>query len=136
MCSRHTSLLPRDTKVSLWLAAPPVPALGLHLSPSEFHISVNYRQGFAVYEDERKCPGTLDFFVDHAVICPRRGSAISRHDRVRDRFASACSPANLSPVIEKRNVIAGNSSRPGDIFLPSWKSSRPAALEVTVTSPL
>ena len=40
------------------------------------------------------------------------------------------------PVIEKRNLNAGNSSRPGDIFLPSWKSGRPAALDVTVTSPL
>ena len=29
-----------------------------------------------------------------------------------------------------------NSSRPGDIFPPSWKSVRPAALDVTVTSPL
>ena len=123
-----------------WLAAPPVPALGLHMCPSEFQISVKYRLGIAVYEDERKCPycrsGTLDIFGDHAVICPGRGDAISRHDRIRDRFASACSAANLSPVIEKRNLIAGNGSRPGDIFLPSWKSGRPAALDVTVTSPL
>ena len=42
----------------------------------------------------------------------------------------------MSPVIEKRNLIARNGSRPGDIFLPSWKSGRPAALDVTVTSPL
>ena len=123
-----------------WLAAPPVPALGLHLSPSEFQISVKYRLGIAVYEDERKWPycrsGTLDIFGDHAVIGTGRGDAISRHDRIRDRFASACSAANLSPVIEKRNLIAGNGSRPGDIFLPSWKSGRPAAPDVTVTSPL
>ena len=121
-----------------WLAELPVPALGLHLSPSEFQISVKYRLGIAVYEDERKCPycrsGTLDIFGDHAVICHGRGDAFSWHDRIRDRFASACSAANLSPVIEKRNLIAGNSSRPGDIFLPSWKLGRPAALDVT--SPL
>ena len=117
------------------LAAPPVPALGLHLSPSEFQISV-----VAVYEVERKChycrSGTLEIFGDHAVICHGRGDAISRHDRIRDRFVSLCSAANLSPVIEKRNLIAGNISRPGDVFLPSWKSGRPAALDVTVTSPL
>ena len=105
-----------------WLAAPPVPALDLYLSPSKFQISVKYRLGIAVYEDERKCPycrsGILDNFGDHAVICTEIGDAISRHDRIRDRFASACSAANLSPVIEKRNFIAGNGSRPGDIFLP------------------
>ena len=119
-----------------WLATPPVPALGLHLSPSEFQISVKYRLGIAVYEDERKCPycrsGILDVFGDKVVICHGRGDAISRHDRVRDRIASAGSAANLSPVIEKRNLIAENSSS-GDIFLPS---GRPAVLDVTVTSPL
>ena len=124
-----------------WLAAPPVPALGRYLSPSEFQINVKYRLGIAVYEDERKCPYcrsvTLDIFGDHAVICHRRGDSISRHHRIRDRFASACSAAKLSPFIEKRNLLVWkNSSRPGDIFLPSWKSVRPAALDVTVTSPL
>ena len=105
-----------------WLAAPPVPALGLHLSRSEFQVSVKYRIGIAVYEDERKSPycksGTLDIFSDHAVICRGRGDAISRHVRTRHRTASACSAANLSSVIEKRNPIARKSSRPGGIFLP------------------
>ena len=97
-----------------WLAAPPVPALGLHFTPKEFQISVKYKPGIAVYEDERKCPynrsGTLDIFGDHAIICHERGDANSPHDRIRDRFASACSAANLSPAIEKRNLIAGNIS--------------------------
>ena len=78
---------------------------------------------------------TLDIFGDHAVIFHGRADATSRHDRIRDRIASAFSAASLSQVIEKRNLIAGNA-RPGDIFLPSWKSGRPAALDVTVTSPL
>ena len=32
-----------------WFATPPVPALGLHLKPSEFQISVKYRPVIAVY---------------------------------------------------------------------------------------
>ena len=31
-----------------WLVAPPVPAIGLHLSPSGFQISVKYKLGIAV----------------------------------------------------------------------------------------
>ena len=51
-----------------WLAAPPVPALGLHLNHGAFQISVKYRLGIAVYEAERKClhcrSRTLDIFGD------------------------------------------------------------------------
>ena len=78
----------------------------------------------------------MDTFGDHAVACHGRGDAISRHDRIRDRIASTCSAANLSPVIEKRNLIAENNSRPGDVYLPCWKSGQSAALDITVTSSL
>ena len=123
-----------------WLTATPISALGLHLSAKEFQVSVKYRLGIAVYDQERKCPycksGTLDTFGEHAVACHGRGDAISRHNRIRDRIASACSAANLSPVIEKRNLIAENNSRPGDVYLPCWKSGQSAALDITVTSSL
>ena len=78
----------------------------------------------------------MDTFGDHAVACNGRGDVISRHDRVRDCIASACSAANLSPVIEKRNLIAENNSRPGGVYLPSWKFGQSAALDITVTSSL
>ena len=42
----------------------------------------------------------------------------------------------MSPVIEKRNLIAENNSRPGDVYLPSWKSGQSAALDITMTSSL
>ena len=109
-----------------WLGAPPIPALGLHLLAKDFQFSVKYRLGIAVYDQERKCPycrsGTLDTFGDHAVACH------GRHDRIRDCLASACLEANLAPVIEKRNLIAENNSRPGGVYLPSRKSGQSAAL--------
>ena len=37
-----------------WVAARPVPDLGLNLSPSEFQICVKYRLWIAVYEEGRK----------------------------------------------------------------------------------
>ena len=58
------------------------------------------------------------------------------HDRIRDCIASACSAANLSPAIEKRNLIAENNSRPRDVYLPSWKSGQSVALDITATSSL
>ena len=107
----------------VWLAAPPILAIGLHLSAKEFQVSVKYRLGIAVYYPERKCfyckSSTLYNFGDQAVACHGRGDAISRHVRNRNRIACACSAAILSPVIEKRNPIAENNSRQGDVYLPS-----------------
>ena len=89
-----------------WLSAPPIPALGLHMAPNEFKIRAKYRLGVPVYDVERKCPicktGVLDIYGDHAIACHGRGDAIARHDRIRDKIVSACSSANLSPVVEKR----------------------------------
>ena len=130
-------LLPHS---AAWLAARPIPAMGLHLLAKEFQVSVRYRLGIAVYDQERKCPycksGTLDTFGDHAVVCHGKGNGISWHDRIRDRIASACSAANLSPVIEKRNLIGEKNSRPGNFYLPCWKFGQSAALDITVTSSL
>ena len=124
----------------VWLSAAPIPALGLHLSSNEFRVALKYRLGVKLYENERKCPfcksGTLDVMGDHAVSCHGRGDMISRHDRIRDKIISACSGALLSPISEQKSLLPDNNSRPVDIFLPVWNAGQPAALDVTVTSPL
>ena len=73
---------------------------------------------------------------DHAASCHGRGDMISRHDRIRDKIISACSGALLSPISEQKSLLPDNNSRSGDIFLPVWNAGQPAALDVTVTSPL
>ena len=42
--------------------------------------------------------------------------------------------ANLSPVVEKQNLIVDSNSRHGDMFLSSRTSGQSAVLDVTVTS--
>ena len=110
------------------------------MAPNEFRISAKYRLGVPVYDAERKCPfckaGVLDIYGDHAIACHGRGDAIARHDRIRDKLVSACSSANLSPVVEKKNLIPESQSRTGDIFVPTWKAGKPAAFDITVTSSL
>ena len=73
---------------------------------------------------------------DHAVSCHGRGDMISRHDRIRDKIISACSGALFSPISEQKSLLPDSNSRPGDILLPVWNNGLPAALDVTVTSPL
>ena len=125
-----------------WLAAAPIPALGLHLLPNKFCAAVKYRLGAPIYEKERKCSycktGYLDTLGDHPVACHGRGDGdmISRHHRLGDKIISACSAANLSPVFEQRKLIPETDSRPGDVYLTCWSAGQPAAMDVNITSPL
>ena len=45
-------------------------------------------------------------------------------------------PAALAPRKKVPSLIAGVSSHPADLYLPCWKNGKPAALDVTVISPL
>ena len=123
-----------------WLTAAPIPVFGLHLQPNEFRAALKYRLGVPLYDSDRRCPycksTILDIFGDHSVSCHGRGDIISRHDRVRDTTMTACSSANLSPVCEQKHLLPENNLRPGDVYLPSFIAGQPAALDVTITSPL
>ena len=48
----------------------------------------------------------------------------------------AAQSAALSPRREVPSLVPDSSSRPADIFVPSWSLGRPAAMDVTVISPL
>ena len=73
---------------------------------------------------------------DHAMSCNCWVDMIFCHNRIRDKIISPCSGALLSPVCEQKCLLPNNNSRPGDIFLPVKNAGQPAALDVTVTSPL
>jgi len=106
---------------------------------AEFQTAIRYRLGLPVYTSERRCPkcqGTLDVMGDHALGCGAEGDRIARHDRLRDIIFAAAGSATFSPVKEKLNLIPGERSKPGDVFIPSWRAGKPAALDVTVISPL
>ena len=122
------------------MSAAPISALALHLLPNDFRAAVKYRLGAHIYKKERKflyCKtGSLDTLGDHAVACNGLGDMISRHDRLRDKIVSACKAANLSPVCEQKNLIPETNSQPGDVYLPCWSAGQPAALIITITSPL
>ena len=121
------------------MTAESIPALVLDLQPNEFRAALKYSLGVPLYDSDRRCPycksAILDIFGDHAVSCHGRGDIISRHDRVRDIVMTACSPANLSPVCEQKH-LPENKSRTGGVYLPSVIAGQPAALDVTIKSPL
>ena len=123
-----------------WLSAAPIPVLGLHLLPNEFHAAVKCRLGAPIYEKERKCPyrktGGSDTLDDRAAACNGRGDMISRHDRLSNKNFSPCSVANLPRVCEQKKLTPEKNSRAGDMYLPGWSAGQPAALDISINSPL
>ena len=122
-----------------WLNALPNPYLGLALHDQEFRLAAQYRLGLPVYDDASPCPSCTrpsDIFGDHAISCATDGERIFRHDRLRDAIYDAASSAALAPKREAPHLFPDSTDRPGDVFIPSWRNGRGAALDVTVTSPL
>ena len=68
--------------------------------------------------------------------CAGNGDRIARHNAIRDVLFNAAQSAALAPTKEAPNLVPGSSARPADILLPYWCRGRPAALDVSVISPL
>ena len=114
-------------------------AAGSNLMDCEFRVCLQYWLGVPIFEEGVRCGvclSTADSFGDHQVGCGGNGDRILRHNSIRDAiFNSACSAA-LAPRKEVPSLIPGSQSRPADIYLPNWERGQPAALDVTVISPL
>ena len=63
---------------------------------------------------------------------------VARHNRLRDIFANFCRRAHLSVQVEVGYGLARDhiNSHPADILVQGWDRGKPAAFDVTVTSPL
>ena len=116
----------------------PINQISISLLPQNFRIALQYRLGLPVYNSPHPCPACgkdSDVYGDHTITCATENERIFRHDTLRDAIFEEARHAGLSPVKEARDLISGNRSRPGDIFLPSWRG-RQTAFDVAVTSPL
>ena len=121
-----------------WLNTAPLTALGLHLRPSEFVLTVKYRLGMPVYDRAGPCPACLrpsDALGDHAMCCGSGGERISRHNALRDAIFDTAASAGLAPVKEGRFLLPGADRRPADVLVPHWAGGRDVALDVTVVHP-
>jgi hypothetical protein len=122
-----------------WLLVVPSETLGLKFKDWEFRPALQYWLGIAMYPTDSICPvcsSAADIYGDHHISCSGDGDRIWRHDAVRDALFVAAQSAALAPLREVPSLIPGTQSRPADIFLPRWTRGLPAALDVTIVSPL
>ena len=84
------------------------------------------------------CPGrVLDPLGHHALTCKRGGDVVTRHNKLRDTLAETCCRAHLSFKVEAGSNLTHDHShtRPADILVPNWSLGKPAAFNLSVTSP-
>eukprot|EP00731_Ephydatia_muelleri_P023348 Em0015g931a len=65
------------------------------------------------------------------------GDVVSRHNKLRDILAESCRRAHLGVQVEMGNNLTNHShTRPADLLVPNWVLGKPAAFDLSVTSPL
>eukprot|EP00731_Ephydatia_muelleri_P004035 Em0002g211a len=74
----------------------------------------------------------------HALTCRHNGDVVSRHNRVRDVFFESCRQAGVGGQMEVGSGLGHDArrTRPADVLVPNWVLGKPAAFDITVTSPL
>ena len=124
-----------------WLTVVPSEGLGLHLEPSVFQVAVKWWLGLDTSNGSlcALCPNSaLDPLGHHATTCKKGGDVVTRHNQLRNVLAETCRRAHLSVKVEMGSNLTSehDHSRPADILLPNWALGKPAAFDISVTSPL
>ena len=123
-----------------WLSVTPSEGLGLHLDPSQLQVAIKWWLGLDLSYGSccPLCPEiALDPLGHHAVTCKRGGDVVSRHNKLRDVLAESCRRAHLGVQVEMGNNLTNhNHTRPADLLVPNWVLGKPAAFDLSVTSPL
>eukprot|EP00731_Ephydatia_muelleri_P006382 Em0003g630a len=98
---------------SSWLSVVPSPGLGLHLESNEYQMAIRWWLGHG-------------------------GDVVTCHNRLRDEVFNLCCRAHLSVGGERGHGLTRDlaHTRPADILIAGWDRGKPAALDLTITSPL
>ena len=74
----------------------------------------------------------------HAATCKRGGDAVLRHNKLRDILVESFHQAHIHVQVEAGSGLSHDhsNSRPADILVFDWDHGKPAALDLTVVSPL
>eukprot|EP00731_Ephydatia_muelleri_P016164 Em0009g588a len=101
-----------------WISATPSTGLDLHLDSAECQVALRW--------------------WSPAATCRHDGDVVAQHNRLRDIFANFCRRAHLSVQVKVGYGLARDhiNSCPADILVQGWDRGKPAAFDVTVTSPL
>ena len=123
---------------SSWLSVVLSPGLGLHLESNDYKMAIKWWLGLDT-SGRSMCPFSPNIALDplghHAVTCRHGGNVVIL---LQDEIFDLCRYAHLSVRLEKDNGLTRDldHTRPADILIAGWDRGKPAALDITITSPL
>ena len=113
----------------------------MHLDSSEFYTAVKWWLGMNSTA-RSSCPFCPDIALDPlghlAISCRHGGDVVIRHNHLRNIIVDLCCRAHLSVQVEVSRGLLGfhDYTRPADVLVDGWDRAKPAAFDVTDTSPL
>ena len=127
--------------VAAWLSVLPSSGLHLHMDPPEFQVALKWWLGTDLAQGLNCtfCPSlTLDPLGHHAITLQAWGDVVSCHNKLCDVFVECCRQANVSAQVEVGSGFGHDkrNTRLADVLVPNWSLGKPAAFDLTITSPL
>jgi len=125
-----------------WIKALPNEERGLKLSNNEYSTLIKLWTGMPIVTSNFSCSATnctktADKYGYHALTCLVGGDRLFRHNLIRKWVYNLAKEAILNPDLEKGNLLPDHPNhRPADVYIPAYSLSKPAAIDITVTSPL
>ena len=126
-----------------WLSVIPSVGLGLHLDPDECRTALKWWLGIETAHGSNcaLCPDTssaLDPLGHHVATCKRGVDAVLRQNKLRAILLESFDRVHIRVQVEAGSRLSQDHShfRPADILVFDWDHGKPAALDLTVISPL
>ena len=112
-----------------------------HMDPPKFQVALKLWLGMDLAQGLNCtfCPSlALNPLGHHAITSKHGGDVVSRHNKLCDAFVECCRRANVSAQVEVGSGFGHDkcNTRPADVLVPNWSLGKPAAFDLTVTSPL
>ena len=120
---------------SSWVSAIPSVSLNMQLDSEECQVAIRWWLGL---NTSTASGAVLDPLGHHATSCRCGGDVVTCHNHLRDTFAEFCHRAYLPVRVEVGYGLSGDciNTRPADVLVQGWDRGKPAAFDITVTSPL
>ena len=133
-----------ENGASNWLNVLPLKEHGFFLAKQTFWDAVCLRYSIPLQRMPLSCVCGAPFNVQHALLCPKGGSIIGRHNEIRKFLKEICSDVRPEPPLQPLNgeilsydsAITSNEARSDVSARGFWIGGQTAFFDITVCNPL